>query len=139
MHKFRHSHALPGLVIKGVQSRRRAFRRFDVRVDVAICCIRLSVAQYATNFQKGNVRAHQDLIDQHMAGGSDILEARNMTFAAPAEYCKELAIVRRSTTSKAVNFRRSSRGTFLLSLVRISTLLAAFIFTIPIVKRTAVS
>ncbi len=34
-------------------------------------------------------RELQDLIDQHVAGGSDVLEARNMTFAALAEHCKE--------------------------------------------------
>lgn len=34
-------------------------------------------------------RELQDLIDQHVAGGAEILEARNMTFAALAEYCKE--------------------------------------------------
>ena len=32
-------------------------------------------------------RELQDLIDQHGAGGSEILEARNMTFAALAEHC----------------------------------------------------
>jgi|SRR5215213_6797668 len=31
----------------------------------------------------------QDLIDQHVAGGADVLKARNMTFAALAEHCKE--------------------------------------------------
>ena len=31
----------------------------------------------------------QDLIDQHVAGGAEVLEARNMTFAALAEHCKE--------------------------------------------------
>lgn len=31
----------------------------------------------------------QDLIDQHVAGGSEVLEARNMTFSALAEHCKE--------------------------------------------------
>lgn len=34
-------------------------------------------------------RELQDLIDQHVAGGPDVLEARNMTFAALAEHCKE--------------------------------------------------
>jgi integrase len=34
-------------------------------------------------------RELQDLIDQHEAGGSEVLEARNMTFAALAEHCKE--------------------------------------------------
>lgn len=51
VHQFRHIHGLPGFGIKGVQSRRRAFSRFDVRVDVAMCCIRLSVAQYTANFR----------------------------------------------------------------------------------------
>src|SRR6185503_16660743 len=31
----------------------------------------------------------QDLIDQHVAGGPEVLEARNMTFASLAEHCKE--------------------------------------------------
>lgn len=31
----------------------------------------------------------QDLIDQHVAGGSEVLEARNMTFAALAQHCKD--------------------------------------------------
>ena len=31
----------------------------------------------------------QDLIDQHVAGGAEVLEARNMTFAALSEHCKE--------------------------------------------------
>ena len=34
-------------------------------------------------------RELQDLIDQHVAGGSEVLEARNMTFAALAQHCKE--------------------------------------------------
>ena len=34
-------------------------------------------------------RELQDLIDQHNAGGSEVLEARNMTFAALAQHCKE--------------------------------------------------
>lgn len=34
-------------------------------------------------------RKLQDLIDQHVAGGSDVLEARNLNFAALAEHCKE--------------------------------------------------
>ena len=34
-------------------------------------------------------RELQDLIGQHVAGGSDVLEARNMTFAALAKHCKE--------------------------------------------------
>lgn len=34
-------------------------------------------------------RELQDLIDQHVAGGAEVLEARNMTFAALAEHCKE--------------------------------------------------
>jgi len=34
-------------------------------------------------------RELQNLIDQHVAGGSDVLEARHMTFAALAEHCKE--------------------------------------------------
>jgi integrase len=34
-------------------------------------------------------RELQDLIDQHESGGSEVLEARNMTFAALAEHCKE--------------------------------------------------
>ena len=34
-------------------------------------------------------RQLQDLIDQHVAGGAEVLEARNMTFAALAEHCKE--------------------------------------------------
>jgi hypothetical protein len=34
-------------------------------------------------------RELQDLIDQHEAGGSEVLEARNMTFAALAQHCKE--------------------------------------------------
>ena len=33
-------------------------------------------------------RELQDLIDQHVAGGSEVLEARNMTFIALAEHCK---------------------------------------------------
>jgi hypothetical protein len=31
----------------------------------------------------------QDLLDQHVAGGSEVLEARNMTLAALAEHCKK--------------------------------------------------
>ena len=46
----------------------------------------------------------QDLIDQHLAGGADVLEARNMTFAQLADHCKKLAIVTRSTMTKAANF-----------------------------------
>jgi hypothetical protein len=34
-------------------------------------------------------RELQGLIDQHEAGGSEVLEARNMTFAALAQHCKE--------------------------------------------------
>ena len=34
-------------------------------------------------------RELQDLIDQHVAGGSEVLDARNMTFAALAEHYKE--------------------------------------------------
>src|ERR1051325_3267849 len=34
-------------------------------------------------------RELQELIDQHVAGGSEVLEARNMTFAALAGHCKE--------------------------------------------------
>jgi integrase len=34
-------------------------------------------------------RELQELIDQHVAGGSEVLEARNMTFAALAKHCKE--------------------------------------------------
>lgn len=34
-------------------------------------------------------RELQHLIDQHGAGGPEVLEARNMTFAALAEHCKE--------------------------------------------------
>jgi integrase len=34
-------------------------------------------------------RELQDLIDQHVAGGAEVLEARNMTFAALAQHCKE--------------------------------------------------
>ena len=34
-------------------------------------------------------RELQNLIDQHVAGGSEVLEARNMTFASLAEHCKE--------------------------------------------------
>ncbi|HJP94067.1 MAG TPA: hypothetical protein VJ875_19060 [Pyrinomonadaceae bacterium] len=37
----------------------------------------------------------QDLIDQHVAGGSEVLEARNMTFAASPSIAKKRAIVRR--------------------------------------------
>ena len=34
-------------------------------------------------------RKLQDLIDQHEAGGSEVLEARDMTFAILAQHCKE--------------------------------------------------
>jgi hypothetical protein len=34
-------------------------------------------------------RELQDLINQHVAGGSEVLGARNMTFSALAEHCKE--------------------------------------------------
>lgn len=34
-------------------------------------------------------RELQDLIDQHVARGAEVLEARNMTFAALAAHCKE--------------------------------------------------
>ena len=34
-------------------------------------------------------RELQDLIDQHVAGGAEVLEARKMTFATLAEHCKE--------------------------------------------------
>lgn len=37
----------------------------------------------------GARRELQDLIDQHMTGGAEVLEARDMTFVALAEHCKE--------------------------------------------------
>ena len=49
---------------------------------------RKGVSKSATTHWEAK-RELQDLIDQHVAGGPDVLEARNMTFAALAEYCKE--------------------------------------------------
>ena len=48
-------------------------------------------------------RKLQDLIDQHEAGGAEVLEARDMTFAILAQHSKETRYCGRSTMSKAVN------------------------------------
>lgn len=56
MHKFRGRRSFCRFGIESLQGGRGAFSRFDIRIDVTICRIRLSVAQNAANLRQRNVR-----------------------------------------------------------------------------------